>query len=135
MNQEDDGVLSIPEGLLGLPELKHLQIVYAEDELPFLRLREISDGKECLEFLVIEPAGIIENYQIEINDEDQLFLGVQNPDDLLILNIVTFHPGKKTRVTVNLMGPILINRRTHRGKQVIVDNYVKYSAEYLLHEE
>ena len=34
--------------------------------------------------------------------------------------------------TVNLIGPILVNRRTRIGRQLVIANHSRYSARHLL---
>jgi flagellar assembly factor FliW len=47
-----------------------------------------------------------------------------------VLNIVTLRNGD--RPTVNLRGPVVINRRTLVGKQVIPNNAAQYSLRHPL---
>jgi flagellar assembly factor FliW len=52
------------------------------------------------------------------------------PNDALLFNIVTLRG--PSRATLNLKGPIVINRHTHMGKQVILANASNYSVEHPL---
>lgn len=124
--------LNLPFGIIGFKEFKKAEIVFSEEELPFLRLRE--PGEEGLEFLVMEPYGMIPNYTLEIGDEDLRDLNIESQKDVHLLNIVTVHGDQRSRVTVNLIAPIVINKKTLQAKQVIVSNFHKYTAKYLLHE-
>ena len=47
-----------------------------------------------------------------------------DPEDAMILNIVTLRP--EGQASVNLKGPIVVNRHTLRAKQVIPTNAVDY---------
>jgi len=55
---------------------------------------------------------------------------LKQPDDALLLSIVTVYGPH--RATANLKGPIVINRSTHVGKQVIIANASEYSVQYPL---
>ena len=125
--------ISLPEGLVGLPDLNEVELIYAQDQLPFLWLKDCKD--EGLSFLVIEPCGLIPDYTVEINDTDIEFLDICSAEDLLLLNIVTLYPGKNPPATVNLVAPVAINRRTNKGKQVVLANYEQYSTHYVLESE
>ncbi|HQU09631.1 MAG TPA: flagellar assembly protein FliW [Opitutales bacterium] len=125
--------LSLPEGLVGLPQLKQMEIVFTGDYLPFMWLRSSDDSNYS--FLVVEPYGLINDYKIELSDADVEFLNIRNADDVLILNIATVHPDRPVQVTVNLVGPVIINRSTGVGKQVVIENYSEYCTHYLLMEE
>ena len=58
------------------------------------------------------------------------FLGIKEASDALLLGIVTIHG--PNRATMNLKGPVVINRHSHIGKQVIIANAADYLVEYLL---
>jgi flagellar assembly factor FliW len=81
-----------------------------------------------LSFLVIEPAMALNSYQPEIAETDIEAIGLSNIEDALVLNIVTVHADR--RVTVNLKGPILINRKTLAARQAVPLNAAEYSLEH-----
>lgn len=122
--------LRLPEGLVGFPEHKSFELLYAPDQLPFIWLR--LHGPEPLHFVVIEPAGIIPDYELELFDEDAALLGITEPTDAMVLNIVTVKPGAQATATVNLAGPIVVNRRTGLARQCVLANYSRYSAHHPL---
>jgi flagellar assembly factor FliW len=70
-----------------------------------------------LAFLVMSPFVAVPNYQPEISEEDAGSLGLQNQEEPLIFNIVTVRGAQQA--TINLKGPIVLNRRTLVAKQVI----------------
>ena len=126
--------IHMPLGLIGYTGLNKLEIVYDQEELPFMHLKEIE--KKEIEFIVVNPCGLIPDYQVEILDPDLEFLGIQKAEDVFILNIASIHHTPKGQmVTVNLVGPIIINRNTLKAKQIVIGNYNQYSASYLLYEE
>ena len=53
--------------------------------------------------------------------------GIQSPADALLLNIVTVRDGQ---ATVNLKGPIVINRHTLIGKQCIPTNVANFALQH-----
>jgi flagellar assembly factor FliW len=81
-------------------------------------------------FLVAPPARLVPDYRPDISDDDATFLEITDPSDAVVLNIVTLRNGD--RPTVNLKGPVVINRRTLVGKQVIPNNASKYSLHHPL---
>lgn len=123
--------IELPQGLMGFPELTKLEVLFDEGELPFMHLRSLNDNE--VEFIVIEPHGLIPDYILEITDQDVAYLSLQTPEDMLILNIATID-SKTHRTTVNLVGPIIVNRKTLKGKQAVIGNYQDYSAHYVLYE-
>jgi flagellar assembly factor FliW len=55
-----------------------------------------------------------------------------DPNDAMVLNIVTVSKSEPVTATANLIGPIVINRRTGLAKQVVLSNHAKYDARYPL---
>ena len=122
--------ITLPQGLFGFSEIKTMELFYDQEELPFMWLRE--QEKNGLAFIVIEPGGIIPDYAVEISDADVEILGISGSDDTMILNIVTLLPEQSNKISLNLVGPIIVNRRTLSGKQCIINNHEDYSARHIL---
>ena len=124
----------LPRGLIGLRDLKHFQLIADENSYPFVVMRSIGD--DPVEFVTVEPAGVIPDYVLEISEMDaaelEIAIGVDSP---LILNIVIIHSKEPQNVTANLIAPVIINRKTGIGKQVVLENYAKYAADYQLVNE
>jgi flagellar assembly factor FliW len=122
--------VSFPQGLFGFPDIRSMELVFDKEELPFMWLREqVQDG---LAFVVLEPGGIVQNYAVEISDADIQILGISGSEDTMILNIVTIsseHPGK---ISLNLVGPIIVNRNTLVAKQCIINNHEQFSARHMI---
>ncbi len=126
----DPGHIKLPQGLVGLPEYKSCEILTAPDQAPFLWLR--LHGPTPLHFVLIEPGGLIADYEPELFDEDAAALGIADPADATLFNIVTLHSGQPNSATVNLSGPLVVNRRTGIARQCILANYSRYSAHHPL---
>ena len=124
--------LILPHGLIGFGEYKRAELLYMPDHLPFLWMK--LHGPEVLHFIVIEPGGIVPGYEPEIFDEDALNLDLRTPAEAMILNIVTLKRQQPVEATVNLIGPLVVNRRTRTGRQLVISNYSRYSAHHSLVE-
>jgi len=122
--------VALPFGLVGFPEHKRMELVYLPDQLPFLWMR--LQGPTPLHFIVIEPGNFLSDYEPELFDEDAAALGLTRPEDALVLNIVCTQPDRPLETTVNLIGPVVINRCTGIGKQVVLANHGRFSAHHLL---
>jgi flagellar assembly factor FliW len=118
----------LPMGLLGFEHLKNYLLVANPQEEPFCWL-QVKD-EAALAFVVINPFLVAPDYQPDLPQVDVEFLGIEDPSDALLFNIVTLHRGG--RATVNLKGPIVINRRTLTGKQVVVANASEYAVQHPL---
>jgi len=118
----------IPTGLLGFEQIKQYLLIANPGEEPFEWL-QVKDNA-ALAFVVIDPFLVMPNYQPDIPQADVEFLGLEDPRDALLLNIVTVYSPK--RATANLKGPVVINRRTLIGKQVVLANAGVYSIQHPL---
>ena len=122
--------VSLPDGLFGFAEIRSMELVFDHEELPFMWLRE--DKQDGLAFVVIEPGGVIPNYSVEIADADVQLLGITGPEDTMILNIVTLPPDQSGKISLNLVGPIIVNRKDLVGKQCIINTHEEFSARHIL---
>jgi flagellar assembly factor FliW len=123
-------VLRLPQGLVGFPESTEARLLDAPDAPPFRWLQ--LGGDTPLAFVVIEPAGVIADYQLELFDEDARALGIREASEAFVLNIVTVTSGARPTATVNLTGPIVANRHTGLAKQVVLANHGRYSVRHPL---
>ena len=121
-------MVRIPTGLLGFEQIKDYVLTTNPDEEPFAWLHV--DGNSSLAFVVIDPFIVLPAYHPDIPKVDVDFLKLAEAKDALLVCIVTINDG--AQATVNLKGPIVINRHTHTGKQVIIANAADYSLKHPL---
>jgi flagellar assembly factor FliW len=120
---KSENVIHLPGGLLGFERIKKYVLLSNPEEAPFLWLQMLDDPN--LAFLVVSPCAVLADYQPELSEEDTHFLGLHTPQDALLFNVVTLHADG--RATVNLKGPIVLNRFTLIGKQIVPRNVADYS--------
>lgn len=131
---ETNNQFFMPEGLIGLPDFKKFELIVDPESLPFVVLRAV-EGDE-IQIPAVEPVGLVENYRLDIGDADADLLALVGEDaNPLILNVATIKSYEPQKVTLNLAAPILINRRTRVGKQVVLLNYQSYSTSHVLIDE
>ena len=106
--------LHFPSGLLGFENGNHFRLISDSDLEPYQWMKGLDDEQA---FLVLPPSYAVENYAIELSDEDEEIIGLKSPDDAVVLNIATWHPDET--VTINLKGPIIYNKETLLARQVI----------------
>lgn len=126
--------ISLPQGIIGFGSYKRAELLYLPDHLPFLWMK-LHGPTDNLHFIVIEPGGIVPGYEPEIFDEDAMQLDISSPAEAMILNIVTLQRQDPVEATVNLIGPVVVNRRTRIGRQLVISNYSRYSAHHQLSEK
>jgi flagellar assembly factor FliW len=123
----------LPHGIIGFSHYKRAELLYLPDHLPFLWMK-LGEPEESIHFIVIEPGGIVLGYEPEVSDEDIAQLEIRDQSEAMILNIVTLKKQNPVEAIVNLIGPIVVNRRTRVGRQLVITNYSRYSAHHLLVE-
>ena len=124
-------VVHLPTGLLGFEQHKKYLLTRHEDEDPFHRLSVLGDPS--LSFLVLSPFEALPDYQPNVPSDDARSLALERPEDAYLLGIVTLRP--RGRSTINLKGPIVVNRFTLTARQVILANASQYSVQHPLPEE
>lgn len=123
-----ENVVHLPLGLLGFESMKDYVLLAEPGEEPFRWLQVLTDP--TLAFLVVSPFEFMAGYEPKLAPEDVNFLNLQEPGDALVYNIVTLHGNG--RATINLKGPIVLNRFSLQGKQVVITNAADYSVRHPL---
>lgn len=123
-----ENIIHLPLGLLGFEEIKRYVLLVNPEEAPFRWLQVLDDPN--MAFIVVSPFEILPDYGPDISSEDVEFIGLKTAEDALVLNIVTLRAGGKA--TMNLKGPVVINRHTLLGKQVVLNNAADYALQYAL---
>src|SRR6478736_1982272 len=125
---------SLPQGLIGFKDYTRAELLYLPDHLPFLWLK-LYRGTESVHFIVIEPGGLVAGYSPELFDADAEGLDLKDAAEAMVLNIVTLRQQNPLDATINLVGPIVMNRRTRVARQLVIANYSQYSAHWPLVEQ
>jgi flagellar assembly factor FliW len=107
-----------PQGLFGFEDLRDYVLLDAEQS-PFYWLQSMD--KEQVAFVLINPFLIRPDYELSIGGEDLADIGIDAPEQALVFTIVTI-PADGSPMTVNLQGPLTINRDTRKGKQAILND-------------
>jgi flagellar assembly factor FliW len=121
-------IVLLPYGLLGFERFKNYALINRPQEDPFSWLQMLDGQRHA--FLVLSPFLALPDYQPDIAEEDVKFLGLSTPEDAQLVNIVTLRGN--SRATINLKGPIVFNRHTNLGKQIIPNNAARYCVNHPL---
>lgn len=109
--------VALTQGLLGFEAYTQYALIPHYDQTPFHLLQ--SEEVEQLGFMCIEPQLVVKGYEFDLSDEDMAELGIKSAEDLLVLVLITI-PDDPTETTANLLGPLVINRETGIGKQLVL---------------
>ena len=123
-----ESIIRLPYGLLGFERVKNYVLLTRPHEEPFMWLQMLDEARQA--FLVVSPFLVLPGYQPDIAEGDVKFLELNDPADALLVNIVTLRDNG--HATINLKGPLVINRHTMVGKQVIPNNAAQYSLHHPL---
>lgn len=115
----EDEIVQFEEGLLGFEAYHKYVVLNTEDGSPFRWLQSVDDGN--LAFVIIEPLSFMLEYDLEIPDEDQAALSLERAEDVVIYAIVSI-PDNPQDMTANLQGPVVINAKDKKGRQIISTN-------------
>lgn len=124
---KQENFIKMPLGLLGFEQIKKYVLLANPDEVPFMWLQMLDNAEQG--FVVVPPSAVSSDYAPDISAQDVEYLGIQTPADAQVLNIVTLRGGD---ATVNLKGPIVVNRNTLVAKQCIPVNAAAFSLQHPL---
>lgn len=117
-------IISFPGGIPGFEAIKKYVVVKLPDFEPFEWL-VAADGSK-LRFAMINPMLFKPEYNPDIKKNELDDLGIEKPEDVLLYTLVTIKENP-SESTVNLIGPILINKTKKIGRQIILEDD-KYST-------
>jgi flagellar assembly factor FliW len=122
--------IHFPDGIIGFEGINYYYLVDSR-EGPFYWLQ--SEKYPELAFLLVDPRIFREDYKLMVKESDIKDLELEDKEDLLDFAIITV-PEDHSKISANLMGPIIINRKTRVAKQVISENEEYTVKHYILEE-
>ena len=118
---DESKIISFPNGIIGFPDLTRFTLMHDEDQgsgsIKWLQ----SIDEPGFAMPVMDPLIVCPDYSPEIDKTKIEDIGNLDDDDILVLVTVTV-PHDLAKMTVNLMGPFVINVKDMKGVQSIVEN-------------
>jgi flagellar assembly factor FliW len=108
-----------PLGLFGFPECRSFVMLSAGRE-GFYWLQSVEHS--ALAFMLVDPFLHFDGYAVDLGATDRADLDVVDAADAAIFGIVTLPRSADEPPTVNLQGPLALNFRARRGKQLAVQD-------------
>jgi flagellar assembly factor FliW len=115
----DDEILDFPDGLFGFDELKKF-IILEEKDSPMVWLQSCDETD--LAFVLLKVENFMPVYNPLMSQSDKSALKANDEKDLDIYAILTIPQDDPSKMTANLMGPVVINPKEKLGRQVISQN-------------
>lgn len=120
-------IIEMPSGMIGFPALKRFVLVpFDEPEAPFLWWQCIDDPSVC--FLLIDPRLVFPDYEVAVPAEELEEVELKSEREGAVFGVVTV-PEDPREMTVNLMGPLVINHSAGKAKQLVLSD-PRYSAKH-----
>ncbi len=110
--------ISFARGLFGFEDLREFVLLDATQQ-PFYWLQSVERVEVA--FVLIDPLFFRPDYTPDVDPGSWRRSGSRSGEDMLVFAIVTI-PENSSRMTANLQGPLILNRRTHVGRQSISSN-------------
>ena len=112
-------VLDMVTPMVGFPEHRRFALARLDEDGLVCDLFSLDD--ESLRFVVVPPSAFFADYAPEIDDATVEQLGIESADDVVALLVVTLGD-RLEDATANLMAPVIVNHRTRRAGQVLLDD-------------
>lgn len=115
-------IITFPMGLYGFESHRKYALLDSRQP-PFYWLQSLTERN--IAFVLLNPYMVWPDYVLDIPGQDLQSIDSPLLDDLLVFSIVTI-PDDESRISCNLQGPLVINRREQLGVQSIsLDSYWK----------
>ena len=110
--------ISFPAGLPGFPDAHRFELApWGVPDTPFLLLSATDDSD--VGFVVVSPWVFSPDYEFDLDEGAAERLGISEPTDSMVFCVVTLRDDPAD-ATVNLLGPIVVNRFTLEAAQVVL---------------
>lgn len=114
----DSEVIEFPWGLPGFASLRHFLVLQVGGQDGFIWLQSLDDVQIALP--LADPWQIFDDYEPHLPHYAKVALALDRPDDFIILCIVVVTKNAED-MTMNLLAPIIINLKTHIGRQIMLE--------------
>jgi flagellar assembly factor FliW len=124
----EESVLDFPAGILGFPEMRRCCLLPYGENHGLRWLQSVEDPG--LLFLTLEPYLVFPDYEVDLPEWEAEALGLEVPGEAAVLTLVTIC-AESAVVTTNLLAPVVINTRTRRARQVVMEDG-RYLTQHLI---
>ncbi len=132
INIDEEKIVTFENGIIGFCDLKRFILIHdAEQEKASITWLQSID-EPAFAMPVMDPLIVDEKYDPIIEDELLKCIGEITSDDILVLVTVTV-PTDITKMTCNLMAPIIINAENRKACQVITEGD-EYPVRYPIYD-
>jgi flagellar assembly factor FliW len=133
MEIEDSKIIHFPSGIVGFSDMTDFALIHDEEkgkDVPIRWLQSVQEPGFAMP--VMDPLRVSPDYDPEVEDELLKPLGEMASEDILVLVTLTV-PKELEKMSINLQAPIVINARTRKAAQVIVDTE-QYPVKFFIYD-
>lgn len=129
---KESDVIYFASPILGFEDqLRYILLDHAEDS-PFKWLQSLDNPK--LAFVLTNPAIFGIDYQFEVPESSAKLLEATQSEQIVAYTLVTIPDNAPDKMTVNLLGPIIINVDNRCALQLVLDD-TRYTTKVRLLED
>ncbi len=119
LKYDEKDTIHLPDGLIGLSEMKDWILLDGDDDIPLKWLHSLDRPDFCLP--VTDPGYFTSDYTVRVPAAYLDLLGSESEQTIAVMVITTIHP-QGSSITGNLLAPLLIDTETRRGTQLPLDD-------------
>ncbi len=116
---KEEQIITFPKGLVGYEQIQSFTLIPFNEESPFYLLQSTTHSE--LGIIVTDPYMFLDDYSIQISENQQKILQLESSADLIILVTVTVPPNNADQACLNLSGPIFYNTKSRLAMQIPQD--------------
>lgn len=114
----EDALVTLPSGLVGLGHYTRFVVIEEEDHATFQWLQAVEEPG--LAVVVVDANFIRSALQVDLSDDVIAEIELHPDDPVALYLVVTIPKDQPEQATVNLRGPIVMNLRTRKAKQLVL---------------
>lgn len=111
-------LMMLPQGLIGCPAWTRFAVIELEEGSVFRWWQAVGAPDTAL--VVLDPLLIVPDYDLRGLEAEWSELGADDPAVRHVAVVVTVSGPSFESVTLNLAAPIVMNRETRQGRQVVL---------------
>ena len=113
-------LITLPSGLIGLKDVTRFAVVERDQAGWFQWWQAVDQASTA--FITLDPRRIVPDYDLSGAEEDLKAVEAEAASKRMIATLVSLPENRLDAMTVNLLAPIVVNRRTREGRQIVLPN-------------
>ncbi len=115
---DENRIINMPAGMPGFKDKKRYAIIQKKQTEPFSFYQSLDDQE--LGFILIDPLLIMSDYKIDKKELSRIVPWDIEKDEILYFVTLTIPKGKPSRMTANLLAPLVISITRKEAVQLIL---------------